>query len=256
MKNKNFLKCFFSIPLFLFFHLQEILTREIDNSIIPSKYLEGLIFDIETVYEKKQIIVAMNYLFIIIVFHLLFGNFFYKFFVKGTSFYFSRINKRKKWIWKKTAQLYIYCILYVTTYLLMASAYTFFQKGYVDITIQFVMEFLQILFVLVFIIGLSTFTINCISIFLSSNIGFLVTYCIILLLLGISIHYDTIIGNPKLIYGNLLNPMSSMTLVTYNKPIIISLSILYDILLSITIIAAFAEIVETIDIMGKNKEVM
>lgn len=256
MKNKDLLKCFVSIPLFLFFHLQGILTREIDHSIITSKYLEGLIFDIETVYEKKQIIVAMNYLFIIIVFHLLFGNFFYKFFVRGTSFYFTRINKRKNWIWKKVAQLYLYCILYVSTYLLMASVYTFFQKGYVDLTIQFVMEFLQILFVLVFIIGLSTFTINCISIFLSSNIGFLITYCIILMLLGISIHYGTIVKNPDLIYGNLLNPMSAMTLVTYDNPIITTLSILYDVLLSVTIIAVFAKIIGTIDIMGKNKEVM
>lgn len=257
MKLREVLKCLWIIPVYIYVHIVEILgehTGESVNSV--SDYIINDVFGVQTLYEKKQLILAVDFLFVVVLFNLLFGSYIYRYFIRNTLAYFSRVRERERWLKIKSIELYGYCFCYVALYILLEILFLFYKYEKVPFTMEDARVVFIMILVTTFIIGGTTLAINGIAIKIGSKVAFVSCYIVMLILLGISMNFSDIVQNEKFQFLNLFNPMSAMTVGNVDSKLQQLLVLVYYIALTFGGCTVIAKGVKKMDIYGKNKEVM
>lgn len=216
-KRRNLVKICGIIPLFLFANFLKIYAGPGSSEGRFSENFIYSVFDVTGIWENKSLVIAVENLYFIIYFNLVFGTYIYKHFVKESVYIFSRSPNRKKWFFVQAAKLYGICALYTVLYLFLHTglcAYGSRETMKADFMEVFLLFF--VLFSAVLMI--STLCINMFSVLWGSNVGFCVSYIVMLALLELSLHYEKLPGIGKVYQISLCNPMSAMSVVLLEHP--------------------------------------
>ena len=206
------------------------------------------VFDAYGIMEQKAVVLAMESLVFITYFNLLFGNYIYNYFRKGSVFTFSRIQNRQKWCWKQAIQLYVICSTFTFVYLvlqLLASMYSTMQVPDVSCIRIFLIFWIAFTVVLM----LSTLLINFIAIKFGMVKAFLLTYVLMVTFIELSIHYENIPILQNYYDMHILNPMSAVSLILIKGKILKLIAILYYHFLMIGIVYLGGRFIKKMDIM-------
>lgn len=244
-KKRNLLVLLIIIPITVVFNYTLLKPEESTSSL--SQMLVSNLYDVKSIYEKKTLILAANSIYFIVFFHLLFGIYIYKDFISNGAYIFTRLKSRKIWFYQKAFQIIkysmIYSILFIGTLLILCSHY---KKELPGIDILYTVFFLW--FSCSFLITLTTIVINIVAIYRGSAVGFLIGYGSLILLISLSINFETIplLGNYALL--SIINPASIMFLYLLNQKTVVFLGFVYYIALTLFMINRCANLVNKIDV--------
>lgn len=216
-KRRNLVKICGIIPLFLFANFLKIYAGPGSSEGTFSENFIYSVFDVTGIWENKSLVIAVENLYFIIYFNLVFGTYIYKHFVKESVYIFSRIPNRKKWFFVQAAKLYGICALYTFLYLFLHTGLCAYRSRE-TMKADFMEVFLLFFVLFSAVLMISTLCINMFSVLWGSNVGFCVSYIVMLALLELSLHYEKIPGIGKVYQISLCNPMSAMSVVLLEHP--------------------------------------
>lgn len=95
----NFKKIVIVIPLAFLINLELLLSNTASNLSIE-QLLIHLSFDLQSLKDKKSLVIAFNSLLTIILFNLFYGNYIHKDISVNGAYLFTRLKDKKKWTQK------------------------------------------------------------------------------------------------------------------------------------------------------------
>lgn len=244
-KRRLLIALFIIIPVALVFNYDLLLSQG-EASYALEQMIVSRIFDIKSI-EEKTLILAVNSIYFIVIFHICFGTYIYKDFISNGAYIFTRLKSRKSWFYQKSVDIIklgmLYSLLFVLT--LFALCGIFVGKP-LEIDIVYTVFFLW--FSSSILIILTTLLINVLSIFYGSHIGFIFGYAILVFLIGVSINFEYIPIIGKYTYASLINPASIMFLYLIENKALVLLGLFYYSLVVGLLIYLSAKLISKIDI--------
>ena len=208
-RKKNLAKILGIIPLFLFANILVLYSGKGGNTGRFTENFMCSVFDVTSIWKKKSVVIAIENLYFIIYFNFMFGTYIYKHFVKGCVYIFTRIPNRKQWFLKQAIQLYGICAIYTLLYLFLHLGLCVYGSSE-TISADFIEVFALFFLLLSAVLMMSTLCINMISLLWGSNVGFCVSYIIMIALMEISLNYEKIPVIGKMYFLSLCNPISDV----------------------------------------------
>lgn len=245
-------KVFSVIPIVLFYKFN-LLFQDVSDFYSLNALFSECIFDSKSIMENKLLILAINSIFLVVLFNLYFGIYIEKEFTTNGIFIFTRIKNRKKWFYNKYLELLCYSSLYTFLYMLsmlvicMISTRRWGNLGTIRI-------FVYLWVSLNFIIFISTLVINHLAIYYEEHVGFIMVYFAMLILIGISINFERIPFINHNYFYFYANPMSAMSLYTLTDSKLKIIVTLYYVLISYLLIIYLSNKASKLDISIDKKD--
>lgn len=207
-------------------------------------------------------------MFPIILVQLVCGTYIYKHFFMATAYYFTRHGNKSKWFLNESGKLFFEIVSIISTYIISSTFIMIMLGTKIDNILSLIYIDISIIILFTLYTYIFTFIINVISIFVGSQIGFIVVFSIemvfvIMLLIHEKIGFSNGIGNWLI----KLNPISNIIISfhstkfgfnTYIDKLDINFDIIYSILylVSIALFCVFSALftLKNIDLSIENRE--
>ncbi len=245
-KKRLLLALFIIIPVVLVFNYDLFLSHG-KASYTLKQMLVSRIFDVKSIYEEKTLILAVNSIYFIVIFHICFGTYIYKDFISNGAYIFTRLKSRRVWFYRKSMDIIKFSMLY--SFLFVGTLLTIcriFVGKPLEIDIIYTVFFLW--FSSSVLIIMSTLLINMLSIFYGSHIGFIFGYATLVFLIAASINFEKIPLIGKYTYVSLINPASIMFLYLIENKVVVVLGFIYYSLVVALFICMSVKLVNKIDV--------
>ena len=211
MRNENYIgRSFIGILIALLMNL-DLLLAPINKKLTVKSVFISSIFNEATIFKQKSLVLTFAYIVVVILFLLLYGNFFRDHFENTGIYVFLRNQNRFSWYKKYTIELLFYSMLYTFTYIfsvLMLSLYH--TKGTINIFL--LSAGLNAWLVFTMIIYTITLIENIISIRYGIMIGELIAILILALLVQLCLSQQDYVFFQKYEILRYINPINGMKL--------------------------------------------
>lgn len=224
MNGRNICKTLLAFPVAFLAHFTLLLSAFSSDlftrpDVSFSQNLAEKIFGRITLGEIKSVVLGLDHLFFFMLFSLLFGSYIYQNFTTSSVYLFSRIKKRRKWLFSISLRLILYSFMYNFFYLLTTCLIMYLVTP-IPVTFENSRSFVLLLTILTFLMANFTIIINLLSIRFGSGVGFVLSYAVFVFLVSIIINNQDIPDFPgKNIILFYLNPASIMALSLNDFPI-------------------------------------
>lgn len=223
----NFKKIVIVIPLAFLINLELLLSNTTSNLSIE-QLLIHLSFDLQSLKDKKSLVIAFNSLLTIILFNLFYGNYIYKDISVNGAYLFTRLKDKKKWIQKKLRTIITYSTIYSFFYITSIMIICILHKKQITWSFSILEIYLIMCLAFNIIIILSTIYINFFSIYYGEHMGFFLGYIGFILLFELCLNFEKIPILGEYFYLSFLNPINLMSAYLINGFFIKVIVILYN----------------------------
>lgn len=216
MNSKSSLyKVLFVIPIVLFYKCN-LLFQNTSAFCVLNDLFSQCIFDSKSIMEKKLLILAVDSIFVIVIFNLFFGMYIEKELSLNGVYIFSRIRNRSKWFYNKCMHLLMYSSLYTFLFVFMMLVICMIStRTWCDFATLNI--FMYLWFALNFITFMSTLVINYMAIYYGEHVGFILVYMIMVVLMGLCLNFEKIPLISKNYSFFYINPMAAMSMYTLDS---------------------------------------
>lgn len=213
MRNKIYIARSFIGILIAFLMNLDLLLAPINKKLTVESVFMSSIFNTATIFKQKSLVLTFAYIAVVILFLLLYGNFFRNYFENTGIYVFLRNQNRFSWYKKYTIELLFYSMFYTFTYIfsvLMLSLYH--TKGTIHIFLLSTGFHAWLVFTM--IIYTITLIENIVSMRYGIIIGELIAILILALLVQLCLSQQDYVFFQKYEILRYLNPINGMKLST------------------------------------------
>lgn len=213
MRNKAYIERSFSGIFIALLTNLDLLLAPVNRGLTAKNVFICCIFNESTIFKEKSLVLTFLYVVMIVLFMLLYGNYFHDHLSNTGIYIYLRNRNRFYWYKRYTTRLLLYSVIYTFSYTFSVFMMSLYHAGE-KIEGAFIYIALYVWFVLTVIVYIMTLIENIISIKYGNIIGEIVAVSILALLLQLCLRQQEYILFQKYEILRYVNPMNGMKLYT------------------------------------------